>query len=85
MNMMSHYNYNYIFLLGSEGIFTAVQGLQFVVRLEVRPSPDPAVDHVGETFPVGDLTTTSVSSHLSLSSDNIKYLPAVDHQDSWEL
>ena len=33
-------------LFGGEGVLAELQGLQLVVRLEVRPAPDPAVDDV---------------------------------------
>jgi len=39
-------------LLGRVWILTAVQSLELVVALEVRPSPDTTVDDVGQSLPV---------------------------------
>lgn len=44
-----------VLLLGAEGELTALQGFQLVVGLQVRPAPDPAVDDMGQTLPVGHL------------------------------
>lgn len=44
-----------VLLLGAKGELTAVQGFELVVGLQVRPAPDPTVDDMGETFPVGHL------------------------------
>ena len=42
-------------VFGVEGKLADVQGLELVVRLEVGPAPDAAVDHVGKTFAVRNL------------------------------
>lgn len=47
-----------VLLLGAEGELAALQGLQLVVGLQVRPAPHPAVDDVGQTLPVGHLQTS---------------------------
>ena len=44
-----------VFLLGAEGELAAIERLQLVVGLQVRPAPHPAVDDVGQTLPVGHL------------------------------
>lgn len=44
-----------LFLLSREGKLARLQGLELVVRLEVGPAPDPAVDHVGQPLAVRDL------------------------------
>ena len=47
-------------LFGGEGVLAELQGLQLVVRLEIRPPPDPAVDDVRQTFPVGHLQSSNI-------------------------
>ena len=42
-------------MLGVEGVLAEVEGLELVVRLQVRPPPHPAVDHVREPLPVRNL------------------------------
>lgn len=44
-----------ILLLGTEGELAALQRLQLVMGLQVRPAPHPAVDDVGQALPVGHL------------------------------
>ena len=36
----------HLHLLGGEGVLADLQGLELMVRLEVGPAPDPAVDDV---------------------------------------
>lgn len=45
----------HLFLLGAEWELAALQRLQLVVRLQVRPAPHPAVDDVGQALAVGHL------------------------------
>ena len=59
-------------LLGGEGVLAELQGLQFVVRLEIGPAPDPAVDDVGETFPVGNLQSSNIHYWLEYDWDLIE-------------
>ena len=43
-----------------------------MVRLEVGPAPDPAVDDVRETFPVGHLQSSNVHYWLEYDWDLIE-------------
>lgn len=45
----------HLFLLGAEWELAALQRLQLVVRLQVRPAPHPAVDDMGQPLAVGHL------------------------------
>lgn len=45
----------HILLLGAERVLAALQGLQLVVGLEVRPAPHSAVNDVRQAFPVRHL------------------------------
>ena len=47
-------------LFGGEGVLADLQRFQLVVRLEVRPAPDPAVDDVRKTFPVEHLQSSNI-------------------------
>ena len=49
------YSCTHIFLFSSEGVFTTIQCLEFMMRLKIRPAPDSAVDHMRQTLPVGHL------------------------------
>lgn len=42
----------HFFLVPREGEFAAVERLQLVVALQIRPSPDAAVDDMWQAFPV---------------------------------
>ena len=42
----------HFFLVPREGELAAVQRLQLVVALQIRPSPDAAVDDMWQAFPV---------------------------------
>ena len=44
-----------VLLLRAEGELAALEGFELVVGLQVRPAPHPAVDHMGQTLPVGHL------------------------------
>lgn len=44
-----------LILLEVEGILAGLNGTQLVVAVEVRPSPQAAVDNMGKPLPVGDL------------------------------
>ena len=45
----------HLFLLGAEWELTALQRLELVVRLQVRPAPHAAVDDVRQPLAVGHL------------------------------
>jgi len=45
----------HLFLLGAKWELTALQRLQLVVRLEVRPAPHSAINDMGQTLAVGHL------------------------------
>jgi len=44
-----------LLLLGAKGILAQLEGLQFVVRLQIGPAPHAAVDHMRQTLAMGDL------------------------------
>jgi len=48
----------HILLLRSERELANVKSLELMVGLEVRPTPNPAVDHMGKPFPVRHLQTS---------------------------
>ena len=48
----------HLVLLGVEGELTQVDGAQLVVGLQVWPTPQAAVDDMGQPLPVGHLQTT---------------------------
>ena len=76
---------SYIFLFGSEGEVAAVKSFELVVRLEVWPPPDPAVDHVRQTLPVRHLKhhPQLVSSPRVTCSRPSKLLGMVTHLLGW--
>lgn len=45
----------HLFLLGAKWELTALQGLQLMVRLEVRPTPHSAINNVRQALAVGHL------------------------------
>lgn len=45
----------HLVLLQVEGILAGLHGPQLVVAVQVRPSPQAAVEDMGEAFPVGYL------------------------------
>lgn len=47
----------HLVLLQVEGVLASLHGSQFMVAVQVRPSPQAAVEDVGETLPVGHLQT----------------------------
>ena len=51
-------------VLGVEGVLAEVEGLELVVRLQVRPPPHPAVDDVREALPVRHLWVSITKSNV---------------------
>lgn len=49
--------HTHLVLLHMESKLAQVYGTQFMVGLQVRPTPQPAVDHMGEAFSVRYLQT----------------------------
>lgn len=54
-----------LILLEVEGVLAGLDGAQLVVAVEVRPSPQAAVDNMGEPLPVGDLQAPVQGSERS--------------------
>lgn len=45
----------HILLFGAKGVLAALQGLQLMVGLQVRPAPHPTINDVRQAFPMGHL------------------------------
>ena len=68
-----------VILLQAEGILAGIYGLELVVVLEVRPTPQPAVDHVGKTLAMGHLIGVNLIKVQELCLDHMGKTLAMGH------